>query len=312
MTATRTSNVAHDPPDARHAAAIVALMALGALALAAMGQAWWCRGGEAFLWSGQVWTEHNSQHLADPYTFTHFLHGVLLYGLLWLVAGQRLSVAWRAVAAMALQVGWELLENTDLVIERYRETTISLNYYGDSVGNSLGDMAACLAGFCFAAVVPVWASVLALVVVDASLMLWIRDSLLLNVVMLIAPIDAIRDWQVAGNAAVAAGVGAKLRSPIPGELPHPNRFASVPAASGPALPALRRGTHPSSSSRSILAGASTTRSRAGAAAAAPALAGPPVGSRCLTSARPFPAEPQRSAPRLRPRVRSGSRCRPAR
>jgi hypothetical protein len=208
-------------PDARHALAILALMAFGALALAWMGQTWWCRGGQPYLWSGDIWTEHNSQHLADPYTFTHFLHGVLLYGLLWLVLGRRVELAWRAVIAMALQVGWELLENTDLVIERYRETTISLNYYGDSVGNSLGDMTACLLGFCFAAVVPVWASVLAFVAVDASLMLWIRDSLLINVVMLVAPIDAIREWQSVGrSAAVAAGVGATLRSPIPGELPH--------------------------------------------------------------------------------------------
>lgn len=235
-----------DRLDLRAASAILALMAAGALALSSMGQVWWCRGGQAFLWAGDIWTEHNSQHLADPYTFTHFLHGVLLYGLLWVVAGTRLTVAWRAVVAMALQVGWEILENTDVVVERYRETTISLNYYGDSVGNSLGDMAACLAGFFFTALVPVWASVLALVVVDASLMLWIRDSLLLNVVMLLAPIEAIRDWQAAGRtAAVAAGVGAKLRSPIPGELPHPNRFASDPAASGPALPALRRGVRPS-------------------------------------------------------------------
>ena len=182
---------AEDRPDRRHVLAIAALMLLGALTLSGMGQALWCRGGEAYLWSGDIWTEHNSQHLADPYTFTHMLHGVLLYGLLWLLLGGRVGVAWRCVIAMAVQVGWEILENTPLVIERYRETTISLNYYGDSVGNSIGDMLACLAGFCFAAVVPLWASALALLVVDASLMLWIRDGLLLNVLMLVWPVDAI-------------------------------------------------------------------------------------------------------------------------
>ena len=202
-----------DRADRRHIVAVAALMLLGALTLSAMGQTLWCRGGEAYLWSGDIWTEHNSQHLADPYTFTHFLHGVLLYGLMWLLLGQRLSVAWRGVAAMAVQVGWEILENTPLVVERYRETTISLNYYGDSVGNSIGDMLACLAGFCFAAVVPLWASALALLVVDASLMLWIRDGLLLNVLMLVWPVDAVRQWQEGTGAIAAAGWAFRLRRP---------------------------------------------------------------------------------------------------
>jgi hypothetical protein len=187
-------------PDVRHAASIAVIMALGAFILHGMGQALWCRGGQTFLWASSIWSEHNSQHLADPYTFTHVLHGVLLYGLLWVLLRNRVGVAWRGVIAIGLQVGWEILENTDLVIQRYRETTISLNYYGDSVGNSLGDITACLLGYTLAAVFPAWVSVAGFVAVDVALLFWIRDSLLLNVIMLVWPIEAVRTWQMGGVA----------------------------------------------------------------------------------------------------------------
>ena len=113
----------------------------------------------AHLYSADIWSMHNSQHLADPYTLTHVLHGVAFYGLLWLIAGTRLSNAWRFVVTLAMETVWEVFENTPYMIDRYRESTISLDYYGDSIVNSLGDIVACGIGYALAATIPTWASV---------------------------------------------------------------------------------------------------------------------------------------------------------
>lgn len=167
-----------------------------AVTLRAMGRPWWCRAGDLALWSGDVWSRHNSQHLVDPYSFTHVLHGIALYGVLWLCLRGFASPSARATLGVAVEIAWEIVENTDAMIERYRAATISLDYYGDSVANSLGDVVSFVVGYLAASVLPVWVSAVGFFVVDAILVLWIRDSLLLNILMLIHPIDAVKAWQL--------------------------------------------------------------------------------------------------------------------
>ncbi|MCC6765070.1 MAG: DUF2585 family protein [Deltaproteobacteria bacterium] len=184
----------------RHAAGAVAVLAVMAGALAAMGRVWWCRAGDPHLWSGadEILSRHNSQHLVDPYAFTHVLHGLVFYALVWVVLRGRAGATGRAWAGFLLEVAWEILENTDAVIGRYRTATIALDYYGDSIANSVADVVAYLAGYGLAAVLPVQASVAAFVLVDGALALWIRDGLVLNVWMLLWPIAAVLRWQSGG------------------------------------------------------------------------------------------------------------------
>ena len=172
-----------------------ALIGLGAAAEFAMGRRLWGISGEPGVWSGNIESSHNSQFMFDPYTFSHLTHGVLWYGLLFLIA-KRLPVGARFAAAVALECAWEVFENTDLVIQRYRAATISLNYYGDSVMNSMCDIAASLAGFMLAAILPTRVTLVAVIALEIGLALWIRDSLLLNVLMLVRPVQAIRSWQL--------------------------------------------------------------------------------------------------------------------
>jgi hypothetical protein len=185
-----------------HLLAAALVLAAAAAILAAMGRPWWCRAGDLSLVSWDVWSRHNSQHLVDPYTFTHVLHGVVLYGAAWVLLGRSgASPATRAWLALGFETAWEIFENTDAMIQRYRAVTISLDYYGDSVANSIGDIVACMAGYLGASVLPVWVSAVGFFVIDGLLLLWIRDSLLLNVLMLVHPIDAVRTWQMGGRAA---------------------------------------------------------------------------------------------------------------
>jgi hypothetical protein len=161
-----------------------------------MGRVWWCKCGESFLWSGQIASTHNSQHLFDPYSFTHLLHGIALYGIVWLIVGSRTTAATRAALVVAIEASWEIFENTSFVIERYREATISLDYYGDSIANSISDIVSCIAGIAIAMMAPVWVSVAVFVGVELMLLAWIRDSLLLNIIMLFFPLEALRNWQM--------------------------------------------------------------------------------------------------------------------
>ncbi|MGI9470671.1 MAG: DUF2585 family protein [Rubripirellula sp.] len=164
------------------------------VALRAMGRNWWCNCGSYMPWSWDVWSSHNSQHLIDPYFFTHVLHGVLFYWALSL-ALPRLKKSVRFRIAIVIEAGWELLENSPMIIERYRTATISLDYFGDSIANSVFDVIACALGFLIASSLRWYWSLLLIVVVEIALLLTIRDSLAVNVIMLVYPIEAIKTWQ---------------------------------------------------------------------------------------------------------------------
>ncbi|WP_299852537.1 DUF2585 family protein [uncultured Roseovarius sp.] len=158
-----------------------------------MGRVPWCACGHVDLW-GTVGTNEGSQQLFDWYTPSHLLHGFIFYAALWLVA-RRMSLGGRLVIATLVECAWEIAENTNAVIERYREVTISLDYYGDSVLNSFSDIMAMLIGFWLARVLPVWASFAIVIGFELLTMVIIRDGLALNVIMLLWPLDIIRDWQ---------------------------------------------------------------------------------------------------------------------
>jgi len=175
----------------------LAIVALTAALLLAMGRPLTYRHGPVRLWSGDIASDQNSQQLADPYTFTHITHGVLLFWLVGLFC-RSLPAGTRAVLAIAVECAWEALENTDRVIQRYRAATVSLGYYGDSVLNTLADVSAAAIGCALAAWLPVWLLVAGIVILEGVLALWIRDNLTLNVLMLLRPIEAIRRWQSGG------------------------------------------------------------------------------------------------------------------
>ncbi|MCC7043426.1 MAG: DUF2585 domain-containing protein [Acidobacteria bacterium] len=175
---------------------VAAVVLVAAAVLLGMGRVPICTCGTVKLWHGVVFSSENSQHLSDWYSFTHVVHGFAFYGLLWLV-GRRWPMGIRLIAATAIEGAWEILENTNMVIERYREVTISLDYFGDSVINSVSDIVAMVLGFVVAARLPVWASVAMVAGLEIFLLIAIRDNLALNLLMLLAPIDAVREWQSA-------------------------------------------------------------------------------------------------------------------
>jgi hypothetical protein len=175
--------------------AIVLLFAAAALLLRLEGRLWLCACGSIRAWSGQICSADNSQHFLDPYSFTHVLHGFLFFWLIaWLLP--RLKANWQLVLAIALEAGWEVFENTNFIINRYRSETAALGYNGDTVVNSFGDILCCLIGFVVARRLGLRRSLIVFAVLELVLIFWIKDSLLLEIVMLVAPVDAIRAWQV--------------------------------------------------------------------------------------------------------------------
>jgi hypothetical protein len=150
-------------------------------------------------WDGDIWSSENSQRVADAYSFSHIIHGMLFYGFLWLVA-RRLPVRHRFLLALLIEGGWELLENSPLIINRYREATIALGYVGDSVLNSVCDIGMMSLGFLVARLARVWTVVALIVVMELGCLWWVRDNLTLNVVMLVHPVEQIKTWQAEGKA----------------------------------------------------------------------------------------------------------------
>jgi hypothetical protein len=174
-----------------------AMVAITGVILLWMGRPIICTCGEIKLWVGEVHGPDNSQHLADWYTPSHIIHGFLFYLLGWLFL-RRNPPGDRLIAAMLIEAAWEILENTNWVIDRYREATMALGYTGDSVINSVADLGWMILGFGLARRLPVWATVALAVGFELLTLLVIRDNLTLNVLMLVAPIDAIAQWQAAG------------------------------------------------------------------------------------------------------------------
>jgi hypothetical protein len=182
------------PISARDGLVVAGILVVAALVLLLMGRVPICKCGYVKLWHGVVFSAENSQHISDWYTFSHVLHGFGFYALLWLVA-RRLPLGVRLALAVGLESAWEVFENTDFVINRYRAVTISLDYYGDSVLNSVSDIVAMIVGFLLAARLPVRITVLLTIALELFVLYYVRDNLTLNIIMLLYPLDAIRQWQ---------------------------------------------------------------------------------------------------------------------
>jgi hypothetical protein len=174
------------------------IIALAAGVLLWMGRIPMCKCGYIKLWHGNRADSQTSQHLTDWYTYSHVLHGIIFYWLLTVVSRGYLSVGARLVIAAMIEGAWEIFENTPFVINRYRSQTLSRDYFGDSVINSVADMLAMVVGFMLAARLPAWITVFLVIAVELVLLWLIRDNLALNILMLLYPIEAIKQWQLAG------------------------------------------------------------------------------------------------------------------
>ncbi len=173
---------------------IVLSIGLVALQLHRQGRGWWC-GCRNFVWTSDAWGSLTSQTFLDPYSLTHLLHGFMFAGILLLVT-RKLPTSWRLCIAVALEGLWEILENTNAVIDRYREMTASLGYRGDTVMNSMGDIVCCGVGLLIARKLGWLRSLPVFIASEIVLLFWIRDSLIVEIIMLIHPFEAIKAWQL--------------------------------------------------------------------------------------------------------------------
>ncbi|WP_159589816.1 DUF2585 domain-containing protein [Chelativorans xinjiangense] len=176
---------------------VAGILAIQASVLAAMGRVPICTCGLVKFWYPDSSGPETSQHLTDWYTFSHVLHGLIFYFLLWLIA-PRMPFWWRLAVAVGVEAVWEIAENTPMVIDRYRQSALAEGYFGDSIVNSLADTFAAIIGFVFARLSPVWASIALLLVFELFVAYMIRDNLTLNIIQLIHPTEAISRWQVGG------------------------------------------------------------------------------------------------------------------
>ena len=163
--------------------------------LNAQGRLWFSASGDVLLWVGDAFSNENSQQLLDPYSFSHFLHGVIFFFILK-YAFRNFSLESRFVASVMMEGCWEMLENSAIIINRYRDATAALGYNGDTIYNSYGDLLSCSIGFIVARYVGLKLSILLFIAIELICLFWIKDNLTLNVIMLIYPIEGIKDWQL--------------------------------------------------------------------------------------------------------------------
>jgi hypothetical protein len=154
-----------------------------------------CTCGKLFFWVGNIWSPDNSQHLFDPYSFTHLLHGFLFYWLM-LLAARKIPNNWQLIIPVTTESIWEIVENSNFVINRYREATFALGYQGDTVINSISDIVVCSIGFIIAKGLGLKKSFVVFAITEIILLFWIRDNLTLNIIMLIYPVEEIKQWQM--------------------------------------------------------------------------------------------------------------------
>lgn len=173
------------------------IISIQALVLLAMGQSALCPCGYLELWHGNIKSAENSQHLTDWYTYTHVIHGFGLYFLLWLFAPEW-PVGLRLAAAIGLEAGWKILENTPLIIDRYRQLALAQGYVGDSIINSVSDTVAMALGFALARLLPTWTAVPFVVAIELFVGVMVHDNLALNMLQLIQPSEAVSRWQAGG------------------------------------------------------------------------------------------------------------------
>lgn len=159
------------------------------------GRVWWCQAGDLVPWSWDIWSRHSSQHFIDPYSFTHMLHGVLWFWLISLVF-RKMPTSWMYVLAVTIECCWEMIENSPYIIERYRTVTISLDYFGDSVINSISDVLFCSLGFYLAYKLRFWRALIWFVATELLLLFFVHDNLTINIIMLIYPVEWIKHWQM--------------------------------------------------------------------------------------------------------------------
>ncbi len=149
-------------------------------------------------WEPSVWSSENSQRVADAYSFSHIIHGMLFYAFLWWVA-RKVPMKYRFILAIIMEALWELLENSPIIIDRYRAVTIAQGYIGDSVLNSVSDIVMAGIGFVISWYYRFWTSVVLIILMELGCLFWVRDNLTLNVVMLAVPSESLKNWQAEGN-----------------------------------------------------------------------------------------------------------------
>lgn len=195
----KTPHLEAQPPSRKYVFAAIIILALFAFALYLMGQVLICKCGYVKLWHGIVFSSENSQHLSDWYTFSHIIHGFIFYWIFWKIGKKyKWPLGFSFLLALLVEVGWELFENTDFIINRYRETTISLDYFGDSVINSVFDVLFMILGFFMAWRLPVGIIAALAILMELFVGYYIRDNLALNIIMLLYPLEFILKWQQGG------------------------------------------------------------------------------------------------------------------